>query len=174
MGFNRSCARFALVLLGSGGYEASPVLYFGEFPSLAVADEHQNLLGLGAYGSEGYFTLGSYNGFYSSAMRGYKGDAPNSFYCGANTAASSTSYPSPISGGFTASDMYLFEEVNGRYAIRGLVPGLMRTNEAMPRNNVIPQGTVYDNLDNSGDEWMYVKVFDNHSGLLINLTAWEL
>lgn len=165
---------FALVLLSSGGYEASPVLYFGEFPSLAVADEHQNLLGLGAYGSEGYFALGSYNGFYSSAMRDYKGDAPNSFYCGANTAASSTSYPSPISGGFTASDMYLFEEVNGRYAIRGLVPGLMRTNEAMPRNNVIPQGTVYDNLDNSGDEWMYVKVFDNHSGLLINLTAWEL
>ena len=165
---------FALVLLSSGDYEASPVLYFGEFPSLAVADEHQNLLGLGAYGSEGYFTLGSYNGFYSSAMRDYKGDAPNSFYCGANTAASSTGYPSPISGGFTASDMYLFEEVNGRYAIRGLVPGLMRTNEAMPRNNVIPQGTVYDNLDNSGDEWMYVKVFDNHSGLLINLTAWEL
>ena len=70
--------------------------------------------------------------------------------------------------------MYLFEEVNGKYAIRGLVPGLMRTNEGMPSNNVIPQGTVYDNLDNSGDEWMYVKVFDNNSGLLINLTAWEL
>ena len=165
---------FALVLLSPGGSEASPVLYFGEFPSLAVADEHQNLLGLGAYGSEGYFTLGSYNGFYSSAMRDYKGDAPNSFYCGTNTANSSTSYPSPISGSFTASDMYLFEEVNSKYAIRGLVPGLMRTNEAMPRNNVIPQGTVYDNLDNSGDEWMYVKCFDNHAGLLINLTAWEL
>lgn len=165
---------FALVLLSPGNLSVSPVLYFGEFPSLAVADEHQNLLGLGAYGSEGYFTLGSYNGFYSSAMRDYKGDEPNRFYCGANTAAFSTSYPSPISGGFTASDMYLFEEVNDRYAIRGLVPGLMRTNEAMPSNKVIPQGTVYDNLDNSGDEWMYVKVFDNHSGLLINLTAWEL
>lgn len=165
---------FALILLSPGGSEASPVLYFGEFPSLAVADGHQNLLGLGAYGSEGYFTLGSYSGFYSSAMRDYKGDAPNGFYCGTNTADLSTSYPSPISGGFTASDMYLFEEVNGKYAIRGLVPGLMRTNERMPSNNVIPQGTVYDNLDNSGDEWMYVKVFDNNSGLLINLTAWEL
>ena len=50
----------------------------------------------------------------------------------------------------------------------------MRTNEAMPSNSVIPQGTVYDNLDNSGDEWMYVKCFSNHAGLLINLTAWEL
>ena len=76
---------------------------------------------------------------------------------------------------FTASDLYLFEELNGgKYAIRGLVPGLMRTNEAMPSGAVIPQSTVYDNLDSSGDEWMYVKVFGNHSGLLINLTAWEL
>ena len=166
---------FALVLLSPGDLSASPVLYFGEFPSLAVADEHQNLLGVGANGSEKYFNLSSsYSGFYSSAMRDYKGDAPNGFYCGANTAESSTSYPSPISGGFTASDLYLFEGVNDKYAIRGLVPGLMRTNEAMPSNRVIPQGTIYDNLDNSGDEWMYVKVFGNNSGLLINLTAWEL
>lgn len=39
---------FALVLLSPGNLAASPVLYFGEFPSLAVADEHQNLLGVGA------------------------------------------------------------------------------------------------------------------------------
>ena len=169
---------FALVLLSPGSSEASPVLYFGEFPSLALADEHQNLLGLGAFGAEKYFNSSvssSYNGFYCAAMRDYKGDAPNGFYCGANVVQSSASYPSPISGGFTASDLYLFEELgSGKYAIRGLVPGLMRTNEAMPSNNVIPQGTVYDNLDNSGDEWMYVKCFDNHAGLLINLTAWEL
>ena len=55
-------------------------------------------------------------------------------------------YPSPISGGFTASDLYLFEEVNGsKYALRGLVPGLMRTNEAMPSNNVIPHRRVKRN-----------------------------
>jgi hypothetical protein len=166
---------FALVLLTPGNLAASPVLYFGEFPSLALADEHQNLLGVGANGSEKYFNLSSsYSGFYCVAMRDYKGDALNDFYCGSNTAESSTSYPSPISGGFTASDLYLFEGVKGRYAIRGLVPGLMRTNEEMPSNNVIPQGTIYDNLDNSGDEWMYVKCFGNGAGLLINLTAWEL
>ena len=166
---------FALVLLTPGNLAASPVLYFGEFPSLALADEHQNLLGVGANGSEKYFNLSSsYGGFYCAAMRDYKGDAPNGFYCGSNTAESSTSYPSPISGGFTASDLYLFEAVKDRYAIRGLVPGLMRTNEEMPSNNVIPQGTIYDNLDNSGDEWMYVKCFGNGAGLLINLTAWEL
>ena len=107
-------------------------------------------------------------------MRDYKGDAPNKFYAGANVVQSAAPYPSPISGGFTASDLYLFEELNNGYAIRGLVPGLMRTNEAMPSNSVIPQGTVYDNLDNSGDEWMYAKVFGNRSGLLFNLTAWEL
>lgn len=166
---------FALVLLSPGNSAASPVLYFGEFPSLALADEHQNLLGVGTNGSEKYFNLSSsYSRFYCAAMRDYKGDVPDSFYCGSNTAESSTSYPSPISGGFTASDLYLFEEVKGRYAIRGLVPGLMRTNEGMPSNNVIPQGTIYDNLDNSGDEWMYVKCFSNGAGLLINLTAWEL
>lgn len=166
---------FALILLSPGNSSGSPVLYFGEFPSLAVADEHQNLLGLGGSGERRYFSLDDTAAFYCSAMRDYKGDAPNAFYCGANVVQSSAPYPSPISGGFTASDLYLFEEVNGsKYALRGFVPGLMRTNEAMPSNNVIPQGTVYDNLDNSGDEWMYVKVFGNHAGLLINLTAWEL
>lgn len=166
---------FALVLLSPGNSSGSPVLYFGEFPSLALADEHQNLLGLGANGDRGYFNIGNYTDFYCSAMRDYKGDAPNAFYVGSNVVQNAAAYPSPISGGFTASDLYLFEEVNGsKYALRGFVPGLMRTNEAMPSNNVIPQGTVYDNLDNSGDEWMYVKCFSNHSGLLINLTAWEL
>ena len=166
---------FALVLLSPGNVSGSPVLYFGEFPSLAVADEHQNLLGLGLDGSENYFTISDRSSFYCSAMRDYKGDAPNAFYVDSNVVQNAAAYPSPISGGFTASDLYLFEEVNGgKYALRGFVPGLMRTNEAMPSNNVIPQGTVYDNLDNSGDAWMYVKVFSNHSGLLINLTAWEL
>ena len=166
---------FALILLSPDNSSGSPVLYFGEFPSLAVADEHQNLLGLGVDGERRYFTLSSSSEFHCSAMRDYKGDAPNAFYASANVLQSASSYPSPISGGFTASDLYLFEELNGgKYAIRGLVPGLMRTNEAMPSNSVIPQGTVYDNLDNSGDEWMYAKVFSNHSGLLINLTAWEL
>lgn len=166
---------FALILLGPGNSSVSPVLYFGEFPSLAVADEHQNLLGLGGAGDRRYLALNDTNAFHCSAMRDYKGDAPNAFYCGANVVQSSAPYPSPISGGFTASDLYLFEELGGsKYAIRGLVPGLMRTNEEMPSNKVIPQGTVYDNLDNSGDEWMYAKVFGNRSGLLINLTAWEL
>lgn len=166
---------FALVLLSPDRSSGSPVLYFGEFPSLAVADEHQNLLGLGAFGDKRYFNLDDSTGFYCSAMRNYKGGAPNAFYCDANVAKSPASYPSPISGGFTASDLYLFEGLDGsKYALRGLVPGLMRTNEAMPSNTVIPQGTVYNNLDNSGDEWMYVKVFGNYSGLLINLTAWEL
>lgn len=165
---------FALVLLSPSNFEGSAVLYFGEFPSLAVADEHQNLLGLGTFGSEKYFYFSSNSGFYCSAMRDYKGDAPNKFYAGANVVQSAAPYPSPINGGFTASDLYLFEELNNGYAIRGLIPGLMRTNEAMPSNSVIPQGTVYDNLDNSGDEWMYAKVFGNRSGLLFNLTAWEL
>ena len=166
---------FALILLGPDNSSVSPVLYFGEFPSLAVADEHQNLLGLGGTGDRRYLALNDTNAFHCSAMRDYKGDAPNAFYCGANVVQSSAPYPSPISGGFTASDLYLFEDLGGsKYAIRGLVPGLMRTNEEMPSNKVIPQGTVYDNLDNSGDEWMYAKVFGNRSGLLINLTAWEL
>lgn len=164
---------FALVLLSAASLSACPVLYFGEFPSLAVADEHQNLLGI-AGDANSYFNFNSYYGFYGSAMRDYKGDAPNDFYLGANVTESSARYPSPISGGFTAADMYLFEKNQDRYAVRGFIPGLMRTNEGMPDNNVIPQGTVYDNLDDSEDEWMYVKVFGNHAGLLINLTAWEL
>ena len=99
-------------MLGPGNSVGSPVLYFGEFPSLAVADEHQNLLGLGANRDVGYFNFNDYVGFYCAAMRDYKGDVPNGFYDGSNVAQSAASYLSPISSGFTASDLYLFVRFN--------------------------------------------------------------
>ncbi|MBY6286044.1 hypothetical protein K6121_06685 [Neisseria subflava] len=45
-------------------------------------------------------------------MRDYKGDVPNGFYDGSNVAQSAASYLSPISSGFTASDLYLFVRFN--------------------------------------------------------------
>ena len=75
---------------------------------------------------------------------------------------------------FIADDIYLGESIgNGRYAIRGLLPGFMKIGETMPSAAVIPMGMVYDNLDDSEDRFMYINTIGAGS-FLVNLTAWEL
>ena len=59
------------------------------------------------------------------------------------------------------------------YALRGLFPGFMKIGEIMPAADVIPMGTVYDNLDDSEDRFMYINTIGGGS-FLVNLTAWEL
>ena len=54
------------------------------------------------------------------------------------------------------------------------MPGIMKTSERMPGEDVVPFGTIYDNLDDSGDKWMYIKSFEYNAGMLINLTAWQV
>ena len=83
-------------------------------------------------------------------------------------------YPNPITRGFTASELYLMEWINDSFVARGVIPGLMKTSESMPDEDVVRFGTVYDNLDDSGDKWMYIKSFEKDAGMLINLTAWQV
>lgn len=85
-------------------------------------------------------------------------------------------YPNPITNGFTADDIYLFERKSGGVSVlmlRGLQPGLLHTMETMPRNDSLGYRTIYRNLDDSGDNWMYFRGF-NQRGFLVNLTAWEI
>ena len=57
--------------------------------------------------------------------------------------------------------------------LRGQMSGIKLIFEAMPLPTVVPYGQVYNNLDATRDEWMYFKTVNN-SGMLVNLTAWDL
>lgn len=148
---------------------------FGNFCSLAVADEANTLLGYVSDVDENFvYGTGSEVVIFVVPMRDYKGDIASVLKFTSKAYANYSSYPSPITGGFIADDIYLMEGIgNDRYALRGLFPGFMKIGEVMPSFDVIPMGTVYDNLDDSEDRFMYINTIGMGS-FLVNLTAWEL
>ena len=148
---------------------------FGNFSSLAVADEANTLLGYVSDVDENFvYGTGSEVVIFVIPMRDYKGDIASVLKFTSKAYANYGSYPSPITGGFIADDIYLMEGIgNDRYALRGLFPGFMKIGEVMPSVDVIPMGTVYDNLDDSEDRFMYINTIGGGS-FLVNLTAWEL
>ena len=148
---------------------------FGNFCSLAVADEANTLLGYVSDVDENFvYGTGSEVVIFVVPMRDYKGDIASVLKFTSKAYANYGSYPSPITGGFIADDIYLMEGIgNNGYALRGLFPGFMKIGEVMPSFDVIPMGTVYDNLDDSEDRFMYINTIGMGS-FLVNLTAWEL
>ena len=148
---------------------------FGNFCSLAVADEANTLLGYVSDVDENFvYGTGSEVVIFVVPMRDYKGDIASVLKFTSKAYANYGSYPSPITGGFIADDIYLMEGIgNNGYALRGLFPGFMKIGEVMPSFDVIPMGTVYDNLDDSEDRFMYINTIGGGS-FLVNLTAWEL
>lgn len=148
---------------------------FGNFSSLAVADAANTLLGYVSDVDEN-FVFGSGNEvvIFVVPMRDYKGDDPSPMSLISKVDGNYGSYPNPITGGFIADDIYLKELIGSDgYAIRGLLPGFMKIGETMPAGDVISMGTVYDNLDDSEDKFMYINTIGGGS-FLVNLTAWEL
>jgi hypothetical protein len=148
---------------------------FGNFSSLAVADAANTLLGYVSDVDENLiYGSGNEVVIFVVPMRDYKGDAPSSLSLTSKADGNYGSYPNPITGGFIADDIYLKELIgSNEYAIRGLLPGFMKIGETMPAGDVIPMGTVYDNLDDSEDRFMYINTIGAGS-FLVNLTAWEL
>ena len=163
---------FILTLLSPAEETWCPYIYFGDFATFAVADDHHTLLMIGTSLGELYFRR---NEVYSIAvaMRNYKGLDVYEYEASAAIPEMGR-YPNPITRGFTASELYLMEWIDDSFVARGVIPGLMKTSESMPDEDVVRFGTVYDNLDDSGDKWMYIKSFEKDAGMLINLTAWQV
>ena len=148
---------------------------FGNFASLAVADAANTLLGYVSDVDDNYI-YGDGTGvvLFVIPMRDYKGDIASVLKFTSKAYANYGSYPNPITGGFIADDIYMNEIIGHNiYALRGLFPGFMKIGEIMPAADVIPMGTVYDNLDDSEDRFMYIHTIGGGS-FLVNLTAWEL
>ena len=182
---------FMLVILDDGGQRNfCPSLYFGDFATLAAADAGNCILRHNGYGRNLTATTTTN---YDSAVGGqfaknHTGDTPVNYIEICKADNYTCTYPNPISNGFTADDVYLAEQAGGNsshYALRGLLGGIWRIAESIPRANgnspletLIPYGTVYGNLGD-GDSYMYVRTSDasasgNRPEHLINLTAWEL
>ncbi len=148
---------------------------FGNFASLAVADAANTLLGYVSDVDDNYiYRDGAGVVLFVIPMRDYKGDIASVLKFTSKAYANYGSYPNPITGGFIADDIYMNEIIGHNiYALRGLFPGFMKIGEIMPAADVIPMGTVYDNLDDSEDRFMYINTIGGGS-FLVNLTAWEL
>ncbi|WP_016687363.1 hypothetical protein [Neisseria sicca] len=165
---------FCLIITNPNYANICAHLYFGDFPSLAVADNNNCVLSFVT--NQKYLDNGS-NKISSVVMSDYKGDG----FVEVNHAVKSVEnvrqvvdYPNPVTNGFTADDIYLFElNQNKKIMLRGLQAGLLSTFERMPNNDGLKYRTVYRNLDNTGDSWMYFRGF-NERGFLVNLTAWEI
>ena len=147
----------------------------GNFASLAVADAANTLLGYVSDVDDNYiYRDGTGVVLFVIPMRDYKGDIASVLKFTSKAYANYGSYPNPITGGFIADDIYMNEIIGHNiYALRGLFPGFMKIGEIMPAADVIPMGTVYDNLDDSEDRFMYINTIGGGS-FLVNLTAWEL
>lgn len=163
---------FCLTILNNELSRQCPMMYFGDFPSLAVADENNSVLSVLTGGLSSYLDNGPNLQTYKLAAD-YKGDDVKGSVASKIHRDNRVGYPSPVTNGFSADDVYLYEYVGGKLALRGLLPGVLDIMEVMPSSDVLPYGTVYENLDDTGDRYMYVK-YNDSLGRLINLTAWEL
>ena len=164
---------FALILQADKN-QIAPFLIFGDYAGLGVSHtENVYVAGIFAGGID-----------YSSSLRSaysltydYLGTKKS---IGAGTASLADfyggKYPSPVANGFSASEIYLTEGLAGKSTpLRGLMPGILRIAEEMPDFTAVPVGTVYDNLDASGDAYLaFCAHMEPRVNVLVNLTAWEL
>lgn len=166
---------FILITSDASSDSVCGVLRFGLFPSLVAADAANHLLyftgSLNGYGYSNYATNIVIANNYEGLSRAYGSLASKSSHHNVIV-----SYPNPITGGFVADDCLLFESINigsqYHHMIRGYLPGVMMIAEVMPNNNVIPFGSIYNNLDASGDRYLYF--MDSSKGMLVNIDNWDI
>lgn len=184
---------FCLVVFSSPHDIGSNILYFGDFTSIAPADSRNCILIQSAdrykhvYSSSvgiGYMMLNATTSYHTNSgvmalASSYDQLTYNVRCCGAGIANKlrGDPYPSPISGGFSAFEIFLLEYMvieSVRYGMRGKLPGLLGIRENLAS---IDELSFFDNLDDSGDR--FVKFNTNHSKagadcFLLNCTAWEI
>ena len=167
-------ARGFVLILPTDKNAVVPFLIFGDYAGLGVSHQ-ENVFVAGMFSSST-----EYN-FSNKEVRYFTYDylaTKKSIDAGMASLADTYGgkYPSPVANGFSASEIYLTEGPAGKSTpLRGLLPGILRIAEEMPDSTVVPVGTVYDNLDASGDAYL---AFGTHHissvNALVNLTAWEL
>lgn len=148
------------------------VLYFGRVPTLAAADDHNYLL---CYSTDNYYRYISYQtrNSYLFMARDYLGIHTGIYGMKSKTEGISQRFPARICNGFWCDDVYITEQVEGQWDVRGYLPGIMSAvGDAYPYDR-----RVLEDFDGSGDSFMYLRLggYDGSpKGWLVNLTAWEV
>ena len=148
-----------------------PILYFGDFPSLAVADAQNAVLGYFYNNSAGANTSYSETRWF---MRDYLDNSSVSAATQSVADIYGDTYPSAIANGFSAADIYLTEGKDReyrKYSLRGLLPGVLRIAETMPAASSLPINTAFEL---GGDSYLYFSLGGDEKSLLVNSDAWEL
>ena len=166
---------FCLLVINANFSSICGNLYFGDFPSFALADDGNCAISMTT--SNSYLLDAGTNYQQCFLMEDYSGNilgqAELLGRMGVNN-NEAVNYPNPVTGGFSAENVLIFEKNNqNRSMLRGQLPGFKFTFEAMPSPTVVPYGQVYKNLDSTDDEWMYFKTVNN-LGMLVNLTTWNM
>lgn len=162
---------FCLIILNSEYAEIGAILYFGDFVSALIADLDNCVL-IATSNSNDRLGNGE-DSFVAVIARDYGRNKGTLAGLIAKDIYNPVDYPSPISKGFMASEIYLSESAVGQWGIRGLLPGVLKTIERMPDHDSLNFGTIFENLDGSNDRWMYFRCV-GYRGMLINLTGWEI
>ena len=167
-------ARGFVLILPTDKNAVVPFLIFGDYAGLGVSHQ-ENVFVAGMFSSST-----EYN-FSNKEVRYFTYDylaTKKSIDAGMASLADTYGgkYPSPVANGFSASEIYLTEGPAGKSTpLRGLLPGILRIAEEMPDFTSVPVGTVYDNLDASGDAYLAFGIHGTYRvSALVNLTAWEL
>ena len=165
---------FCLIVINANFSSMCGSLYFGDFPSFAPADDGNCAISMTTSTSNALDAGGNFQQCF--LMEGHSGNILGLAELPNRMAGnySPINYPNPITGGFSAENILMFEKNDqNKYMLRGQLPGLKFTVEVMPSPTVVPYGQVYKNLDSTDDEWMYFKTVNNF-GMLVNLTAWNM
>ena len=167
-------ARGFVLILPTDKNAIVPFLIFGDYAGLGVSHQENVFVA-------GMFSSGTEYNYANKEVRFFTYDylaAKRSIDAGTASLADTYGgkYPSPVANGFSASEIYLTEGPAGKSSpLRGLLPGILRIAEEMPDFTSIPVGTVYDNLDASGDAYLAFGIHGSYRvNALVNLTAWEL
>lgn len=160
-----------ILIFHTGGEACNTTLYFGRVPTLAAADDHNYLLCYSADGSYRYLSYRSRNSYLFMA-RDYLGVHTGTYGTKSKTEGISERFPAHICNGFWCDDVYITEQVEGRWEVRGYLPGIMHVaGDAQPYDR-----RVLEDFDGSGDSFLYLRFYGYDStpkGWLVNLTAWE-
>ncbi|WP_107878514.1 hypothetical protein [Neisseria animaloris] len=190
------CERgFCLVVsVGQTENTGSSLLYFGDFSSLAPGDTRNCILIQSATNDKyvqsndsgiGYLMLDSTSSYHTHVGRmalaaSYDQLTSNVPCCGsgAMNKLRGVPYPDPISGGFSAFEIFVLEHLvfrdNRYYGLRGKLPGLLGIRENLAS---VQEQSFFDNLDDSGDRFVKFNTSRYRVGedcFLVNCTAWEI
>lgn len=176
-----ACARGFVFVSFQGSY--SSYLYLSDFPTLAAADTGNTLFLPQGANQSGNYTAHAPMGFNNSGYQsgGVLLKSADGLIAGAEASFSTAAagaqrndlpYPSPVSGGFEAFPCMIVERIGDKRGIRGLLPGIASIANDMAS---IPFGTAFDNIDGSGDTFVYASLSEKDKcPVLINTSAWEI